>query len=104
MRLAFRLLTASLICAGCARDSVTPAVRLPLRANLDASASSARLVPGQYFIRFRDEVTDPRGQAQALVATNGGEVRHVFTELFEGVLVSHLSPEAVDHVRQNPLG
>jgi len=94
------LLTAALLVAAC-QDTSTPlqpggppaAVGLPGLPALSAA---------RYIVVFQDEVTDPIGLAQILVATYNGSLLHTYTAALKGFAAS-LPDAAVPLLRQNPL-
>ena len=60
------------------------------------------VVPAQYIVVFRDNVTDPAGAARVLVTTLGGSLLHTYTTAIKG-FAARLPAVAVEAVRRNPL-
>ena len=73
-------------------------------ASLSASPSTTgqtELIPGQYIVTFTDDVADPPGLAQQLVAQHGGQLGFTYSAAIRG-FSAKLPDQAVDALRHNP--
>src|SRR5688572_19704623 len=74
---------------------------------LTASTAHAQgVIPGRYIVTFEPTVADPAVAGQQLSLTHGFQVRNVYRNAFQGMLIE-VSPAAgptlVDALRRSPL-
>jgi subtilisin family serine protease len=65
------------------------------------AAQGSDVIPGQYIVRFRDDVQDAPGLARELVALSGGELGFTYTAAIKG-FSAQLPVQAVEALRHNP--
>lgn len=70
-----------------------------LAASLLRAQSDPQVMPNRFIIRFRDDVSDPRGLAHSLVARS--QIKSVYTRLIKGMHVT-MSPEAAAALAKDP--
>jgi subtilisin family serine protease len=66
-----------------------------------SKAPAEELVPDQYIVVFKNEVTDPPALARSLVATHGGSLRFTFRHSMKG-FDANLPAPALEAVRRHP--
>ena len=95
----YAVLASVLLAVAACQDSTSPApaTLVPSRAN--AAMAPA---PNDYIITFRDDESDPEGQANGLVKAHGGSLRHVYRNVLKGFAVSNLPDAAVEALQRNP--
>jgi len=86
------ILVAAGVFAAC-RDATIPETQ--------TSPATARVVPGQYIVVFRDNVSDPRGVANQLVRAKAGTLRFVYTRALRGFAAS-LTDAAAEELARDP--
>jgi subtilisin family serine protease len=60
-----------------------------------------RVVPDSWIVACKEEVASPQQTAEALVTSNGGDVRHVYRHALKGFLAS-MSAETAEAVSRDP--
>ncbi|MFL5606421.1 MAG: S8 family peptidase [Gemmatimonadaceae bacterium] len=97
-----RALTLSLVAfvAACG-DAGTPASPIAAPSAEASSASKSAVIPGQYIVVFRDQVSDAHRRTHAKVSLSGGVLRHSYTSAIKG-FSAILSPAAVAALRDDP--
>jgi subtilisin family serine protease len=68
---------------------------------LVAPVAHSQPIPGRYIVTFTDDVTDTRGEAQAIVRANGGTLRHSYSHALKGFAAT-LPDAAVKGLSHNP--
>jgi subtilisin family serine protease len=81
------------------QDSTSPAPTTVMPDRVNAARNAAR---NDYIVTFRDDEADPEGQANGLVKTQGGSLRHVYRYALKGFAVANLSDAAVAALQRNP--
>src|SRR5881409_476715 len=76
------------------QDTTSPPTRPQARLQ-PSRASGPEVVPGQYVVVLRRDVTDAPGVARRLAAQSGGRLRHVYTAALRGFSVSNVPAAAV---------
>jgi subtilisin family serine protease len=66
-----------------------------------STQADGEVIPGQYIVVFRDDVSDVRGLAQRLIAEHGGEHRFTYTAALRG-FAARLPDAAVGALRNHP--
>ena len=62
-------------------ESVAPTSLRQASARASASAApQSEVIPGQYIVTFKDDVTDPPGLAKQLVTQHGGQLGFTYTQ------------------------
>jgi subtilisin family serine protease len=95
----YAVLCAVAVTVGACQDSTSPRsiAGVPARANPAASA-----LQNDYIVTFRDDESDPAGQATALTNAYGGSVKYVYTAAIKGFAVANLPDAAVEALQRNP--
>jgi subtilisin family serine protease len=90
---------ATLLALVACQDSTSPRpiTVAPTRVNAAQSAPE-----NDYIVTFRDEETDPAGQADALVKAYGGSIKFVYRSALKGFAVANLPDAALDALQRNP--
>ena len=65
------------------------------------SFARSQPIPGRYIVVFKDEVADPRGEADRKVRKAGGRKHHAFSRALKGFAAT-LSDAAVEELRNDP--
>jgi len=92
------LAPAMLVVAAC-QDSTSPT---PTTVRLNRVSAARNAAQNDYIVTFRDDEADPEGQANGLVKTHGGSLRHVYRYALKGFAVANLSDGAVAALQRNP--
>ena len=92
------LAPAMLVVAAC-QDSTSPT---PTTVRPDRVSAARNAAQNDYIVTFRDDEADPEGQANGLVKTHGGSLRHVYRYALKGFAVANLSDAAVAALQRNP--
>jgi subtilisin family serine protease len=97
-----RVLALSLVAfvAACG-DAGTPASPMAPQPDEVSSASTSEVIPNQYIVVFRDQVSDASPRAHQRIAVSGGVLRHIYTTAIKG-FSAVLSPTAVAALRDDP--
>jgi subtilisin family serine protease len=77
--------------------SPVPTAVVPGRANAAQDA-----VQNDYIVTFRDDESDPEGQANGLVKAHGGSLKHVYRYALKGFAVANLPDAALEALQRNP--
>ena len=95
---------AALLIAACTDDPVAPRRSATGKAVATAAARPQEpdVIPNQYVILFKSEVTDVRGLATALAKVHGGTVRFTYTAALKGFAAT-LPAAATTALGRNPL-
>ena len=99
--LAALALAATLLLTGCGDASLPTSAAATARMAGASLAGEPELIPGQWIVTFREEVSDAPGLARELVAQHGGELKFTYTAALEGFAAS-LPDAAVEALRRNP--
>jgi subtilisin family serine protease len=107
LRVALRAATAglaTLAVAACADDPVAPRHADQARASQLAAAQQqgSDVVPGQYIVQFKEDVSDVPGLAASLTKAHGGKLRFTYTTAIKGFAASNLPAAAAEALRRNP--
>ncbi len=92
----FLILGVGLAVTACER-ATEPAYQAPI-----LEATSGEIVPDQYIVVFRDDVSGPKELAQGLVVELDGHLLATYGHAIRGFAV-RLTPEALEQLRRNPL-
>jgi subtilisin family serine protease len=95
----YAVLGAVLVAVAACQDSTSPRPIAVTPARSNAAQSAA---PNDYIVTFRDDESDPEGQANALVKAYGGSVMFVYRSALKGFAVSNLPDAAVEALQRNP--
>jgi subtilisin family serine protease len=105
-----KLFSISLVLLAACQDQPTnpPAAPSPARAaaapSITGQDTSSYIIPGEYIVRFRDDVADPRGVAAGLARVQGFSLRHHFdSPRVKGFLAAGVSPTMLEVLHRNPL-
>jgi subtilisin family serine protease len=97
-----RVLALSLVAlAAACGETGTPASPLAPQPDEASSASQSEVIPNQYIVVFRDQVSDARPRSRAKLSMSGGVLRHSYTSAIKG-FAAILSPAAVAALRNDP--
>jgi subtilisin family serine protease len=91
-------LVAFVVACGDAGIPASPVAPLPDEA---ANVSTPEVIPSQYIVVFRDQVTDAGPRARAKVSSHGGMLRHSYSSAIKG-FAAILPPAAVAALRGDP--
>ena len=94
------LAVAALALTAC-QDASAPAPT-DLRAPSSASDVRATPLPGDYIVRFRDDVTDVQSIAQSLAVLHKGQIKNVYRYALKGFAVRNLSDAAAAAIAADP--
>lgn len=94
------LLAVALSVAACADEPVSPSLTAPA-ASLQAVAGGGEVIPGQYIVVFRSDVSDVPGLARALAAQAGSSPRYTYTSAIKGFAAA-MSAQAAAAIARNP--
>ena len=98
----FRSLSLPLVLAAAAlMGACADAPMASLQADAAARLSAGAATSGRYIVVFRDDVSDPAGLANRLVAAGGGELHHTYRYALKGFAAT-LPASAVEGLRHNP--
>jgi len=95
----YAVLGAVLLAAVACQDSTSPSPIVATPARISAAQNAA---PNDYIVVFRDDESDPDGQANALVRAHGGSLRFVYRAALKGFAVANLPDAAVEALQRNP--
>jgi len=95
----YAVLAPALIAVAACQDSTspTPTAVAPVRVNAAQAAAE-----NDYIVTFRDDESDPEGQANGLVKAHGGSLKHVYRYALKGFAVANLPDAAVEALQRNP--
>jgi len=92
----------TLAVAGCSDDPLrTTATATPSSASAVRNPAGPKWIPGQYIVRFKDDVRDVPGLVRALVTAPGDSVLFVYEHTIKG-FAARLSPRVVEALQGNP--
>ncbi|MDQ3516184.1 MAG: S8 family serine peptidase, partial [Gemmatimonadota bacterium] len=94
------LLAVALSVAACADEPVSPSLAAPATSLQSVSAAS-EVIPGQYIVVFKKDVSDVPGLARALAAQAGGSPRYTYTSAIKGFAAT-MSAQAAAAIARNP--
>ena len=94
------LLAVALSVAACVDEPVSPSLAAPA-ASLQSVAASSEVIPGQYIVVFKNDVSDVPGLARALAAQAGGSPRYTYTSAIKGFAAA-MSAQAAAAIARNP--
>ena len=95
----YAVLAPVMLAVAACQDSTSPVPATLAPTGVNAARATA---PNTYIVTFRDDESDPEGQANALVNAHGGSVRHVYRNVLKGFAVSNLPDAAVEALERNP--
>ncbi len=95
----YAVLGAVLLAAAACQDATSPRDVAVAPARVNAVENAA---PNDYIVTFRDDESDPDGQANALVQAHGGSIRFVYRNALKGFAVANLPEAAVGALAGNP--
>ena len=93
----------ALALAACAEppSSPTSTAMQPVEEAPVLARREAEPIEGQYIVVFHDDVSDPRGRADAKVKAKKGKLKHTYGAALKG-FAAELSPAAVAELRNDP--
>lgn len=94
------LLAVALSVAACADEPVSPTLTAP-SVSLQSVAGGGEVIPGQYIVVFRSDVSDVAGLAGALAAQAGSSPRYTYTSAIKGFAAA-MSAQAAAAIARNP--
>ncbi len=94
------LLAVALSVAACADEPVSPSLAAPATSLQSVSAAS-EVIPGQYIVVFKNDVSDVPGLARALAAQAGSSPRYTYTSAIKGFAAA-MSAQAAAAIARNP--
>src|SRR5262249_50542960 len=95
----YAVLTPAMLVVAACQDSTSPT---PTAIRPDRISAARNAAQNDYIVTFRDDEADPEGQANGLVKTHGGSLRHVYRYALKGFAVANLSDAAVAALQRNP--
>ncbi len=95
----YAVLAPVMLAVAACQDSTSPAPTTVLPDRVNAARAA---VQNDYIVTFRDDESDPEGQANGLVKAHGGSLRHVYRHALKGFAVANLSDAAVAALQRNP--
>jgi subtilisin family serine protease len=95
----YAVLAPVLIAVAACQDSTSPVPTTVPPTRVNAAQNAA---PNDYMVTFRDDESDPEGQANGLVKAYGGSLKHVYRYALKGFAVANLSDAAVEALQRNP--
>ena len=91
-----------LVAVASCRDAAGPAATTTQARVLTAPAAQAdRVIPGEYIVVFKNDVTDVPGLANQLARTNGAAIRFTYRHALKGFAAAMAAP-AADALSRNP--
>jgi len=96
------VLVGALTAAACADEPAAPRPDEALAPELATAAQQgAGVVPNQYVVLFKSDVTDAPARAAALTKAHGGKLRHTYTAALKG-FAAGLSAAAAEAISRDP--
>ena len=95
----YAVLAPVLIAVAACQDSTSPVPTAVPPTRVNAAQNAA---PNDYIVTFRDDESDPEGQANGLVKAHGGSLKHVYRYALKGFAVANLPDAAVEALQRNP--
>jgi subtilisin family serine protease len=95
------VLGAVLVVAAACQDATSPNPIATPPATVNAAKDNGA-ASTDYIVVLRDGESDTDGKARALVKAHGGQLKHVYKKALKGFVVSDLSDDALDALRDDP--
>jgi subtilisin family serine protease len=95
----FAVLAPVMLAVAACQDSTSPSPTAIAPSRVTAAQNAA---PNDYIVTFRDDESDPEGQANGLVKAHGGSLKHVYRYALKGFAVADLPDAAVEALQRNP--
>ena len=95
----FAVLAPALIAVAACQDSTSPAPTAVPPTRVSAAQNAAA---NDYIVTFRDDESDPEGQANGLIKAHGGSLKYVYRYALKGFAVANLPDAAVEALQRNP--
>ena len=95
----YAVLSSALLAVAACQDSTSPTTIATTPSRISAAQNAAA---NDYIVMFRDDESDPAGQANALVKAHGGSLTYVYRYAVKGFAVANLPAPAVEALRRNP--
>lgn len=95
----YAVLAPVMVAVAACQDSTSPVPTAVPPTRVSAAQNAA---PNDYIITFRDDESDPEGQANGLVKAHGGSLKHVYRYALKGFAVANLPDAAVEALQRNP--
>lgn len=86
--------------AACVDEPTSPALLAPA-GSLQSAAPAGAVIPDQYIVVFKNDVTDVPGLARALAAQAGGSPRYTYTSAIKGFAAT-MNGQAAAALARNP--
>jgi hypothetical protein len=89
----YAVLAPVMLAVAACQDSTSPSPTAIAPSRVNAAQNAA---PNDYIVTFRDDESDPEGQANGLVKAHGGSLKYVYRYALKGFAVANLPDAAVE--------
>ncbi len=95
----YAVLVPVMLAVAACQDSTSPGPTTVVPGRVNAAQDA---VQNDYIVTFRDDESDPEGQANGLVKAHGGSLTHVYRYALKGFAVANLPDAALEALQRNP--